>query len=279
MSDTAIETTDKTDTAIAVPNTFDGLDSGLDDFGTEDMVLPRITIDHDEIHYVDNLTNETFPKLNVVMLGLVKARVLWAEEMKDGEGPLCKSNDHKNGHPTDKFPWAASGFPKDRALAAIEEGKVEGLPCASCKLQEWGSHPSRDVPWCNEQFVLPVMMATGEGDDVSYNAPAILTFQRSGIKASKAYISAFARSKQPLFTTVTELGLSAQKKGSRTYGTPTFRKLEGTDQENWVEYSTTFRQIRDYLQTPPAARTEEEESAPVSNDAPAAAIPEDDLPF
>jgi hypothetical protein len=254
-----------------------GLDTGLEDFDTTDMVMPRLSIVHDEAKFEDNLTGERHEKLRVVILGLVKQRILWDVDVKDGEGPMCKSFNFREGVPHLKtFPLDASGFD-----ALPQVGGT--LPCDSCSLKDWGSHPQRETPWCSEQHTFPLLMQVGE--DGPFSAPAMLTVQRSAIKASKSFLTGFARSKTPVFTVITELSLDPQKKGTVKYSVPRFVKVGTTEQEDWAEYADHYRTIRDFISTRPpddgdvggddGPRT----TAPAPSEAGAAAEDDDDLPF
>ena len=254
-----------------------GLDTGLEDFGAEDMVMPRLSIDHPNAVFVDNLTNESHEKLTVVILGLVKQRILWDEEVNEGDRPLCKSYDFREGVPGDNFPIKASGFD-----ALPTDGGT--LPCDACSLKDWGSNPRNDTPWCSEQHTFPLLMQAG-GDPDNYGAPAILTVQRSAIKASKSYLTGFARSKTPVYTVVTELSLDARKKGSVNYAVPRFSKIGETDQDDWQEYARSYRSIREFLTTPrveepsDAASDAPRASSSGASEAASAVADDDDLPF
>lgn len=263
MSDeTAVESTE--DKRAAALQAMQGMDDGLGDFGTEDMVMPRIGIEHTEGVLVDNLTGKKFEELEVVMLGLIKQRILWDTEVNDGDQPLCKSYNFEEGNPNDeKFPWGAAGFDKDAA--------GDTLPCASCALKEWGSHPQRETPWCSEQHTFPLLMKVGD----TFAAPAIFTVQRSGIKPSKAYLTAFKRAQKPLFTAVTKITLELQKRGSVTYSVPKFSQSEETDSDEWPEFAQHYQQIRDFVTTPPAKGDDNPAQQPSNQHG----SDEDDVPF
>ena len=269
MSDTSVTPAEESEKDVVPAGQYDGTMTGLEDFGTEDMVMPRLGIEHTEGKLVDNLTGEKFDKLQVVMLGLIKQRILWDTEVNEGDHPLCKSFNHTEGLPSDKFPWDASGFDKDKA--------GDALPCASCNLKEWGSHPQRETPWCSEQHTFPVLMNIGSDDEPNFAAPAIFTVQRSGIKPSKTYLTSFSRSKTPLFTVVTEISLNMQKRGSVTYSVPRFAKVADTEQAEWDEFAQHYLQIRDFVTTPPAK--EDENGAPVQTDNSHGDDDDDDVPF
>ena len=232
----------------AVATDDDGM-TGLEDFDVStDAVMPRLKIIGKEAQFEDSLSGERFDSITAVLLGMVKQRILWAPEVDDGDGPLCRSLDFKTGLPYLKeFPWKESGF---KAPAADAED-VE-LPCNSCALKEWGTNPKGSTPWCSEQHTFPLLLLSGPDD--TEGMPALLTLQRSGIKPSKAYVSSFVRSKSPLYTAVTTIGLQAQKRGTVDYAVPILRKGNATDAEMWPVYAQHYRQIRNYLQTP---RTEE----------------------
>lgn len=243
----------------------DDLMVGLEDFDVTDAVMPRLRIDGQNAVFEDNLSKATYTELDAVLLGLVKQRVLWdAEINEDGAPPLCKSVDHERGRPGEHFPWKASGFTEESL------GEDGCLSCAACPLKEWGSHPSRDVPWCSEQFVFPLVTDDG---------PAILTIQRSGIKNARAYTSSFMRAKKPLFTHNTKITLRAEKRGSVRYAVPEFQRGEETDQSEWAELADLYRSVRGFLHT---QRTTDEDGggAPARGASPAPVLDDDeDVPF
>jgi len=263
------------------------------------MRVPRINIDHATGEFVDDLSGERTTTLTVVLLGLIKQRVLWPAVMgEDKSPPLCRSYDYKVGRPGEEFPWEASGFDQG-AAPADENGLV--VPCSSCALKEWGSHPKRDkVPWCQEQFIFSLVRPVGEGGF----APAILTFQRSAMKACKGYVSVFQAAGQPLFTVVTTITLQQESRGTVKYATPSFSKGRETKQDNWPSFAEQSRGIRSFLQSVPEKREDdggptpapvpaaprpaapataapipEREPVPVAVVAPTAAPEDDDLPF
>lgn len=277
MSDTTVEPAKNN---LPVTAAEMGLDSGLEDFETTDMVMPRLSIKHEDAVFEDNLTGETHAKLRVVILGLIKQRILWDTDVNEGDRPLCKSYNFKEGVPGANFPLKASGFD-----SLPDEGGT--LPCDACSLKEWGSHPQRDTPWCSEQHTFPLLMEAGE--EGNFSSPAILTVQRSAIKASKSYLTGFVRSNTPVFTVVTELSLDPQKKGSVKYAVPRFAKVGDTDRDDWSEYAEHYRNIRGFITTPPpetdddvatkGASDEPRTSDAGKSEAAAAVEDDDDLPF
>lgn len=237
--------------------------TGLEDFDTKtDLIMPVLRIDGAEAVYVDNLSGERSPKLEVVMLGMVKQRVLWPPEMaEEVRPPLCRSYDFVTGHPGEDFPAAASG------LTIVPD---ELVSCAACQLKEWGSHPKGETPWCTEQWVFIVLTQAGD-----VWAPAQFTVQRSGMKDAKAYLSSYARSKTPLFTNTTVLTLDARKRGTVKYAVPKFAKGQPTPEEFHAEWRAELRRLRDWLQTPRTPE-EPEQQAVTSGSRGAAAVGDND---
>lgn len=238
---------------------------GLEDFDFEsDSVMPRLKIIGKDAEFEDNLTGERYPEITVILLGLVKQRILWPEDVTSDSKPLCRSNNFTEGEPYIRdFPWKASGFPEpERGVESIT------LACNDCALKEWGSNPKGSTPWCSEQHTYPLLLQTEVGW-----LPAILTLQRSGIKASKAYTTAFARSKTPLYTQVTRITLQAMKQGTVDYAVPTLIKTAPTDPAHHAEYAQQYRTIRAFLQSPRAFEEQESSgsSSPASSTAPATA--------
>lgn len=249
---------------------------GLEDFETSDQVLPIIRIDHKHSSgapvFVDQLSNEFYPELDAVLLGLIKQRILWPAELPDdGKGVwLCRSYEFKEGHPTregkETFPWDASGFDQ----ATYPEGT--SLPCANCKLKEWDTHPSRNAPWCSAQYTFAMMLQNAEGNFY----PSLLQIQRSALKPANAYLSSFANAGTPLFTVFSHLTLESHKKGNNVYGVPKFSKGPETPAEAHQIFGQNYRSVRDYLQTPFSGTEEEEAELPPAEtpvSAPAAAAP------
>ena len=257
--------------------------TGLEDFDQAiDAVMPTLRIEHKDGTFVDGLSGESFPELKIILLGLIKQRVLWEADMDESsKGPLCRSYDFKTGVPEiDRFPWKSSGFDK-AALDADPE-----LPCESCNLKDWGSHPKRDAPWCSEQHTFAVLQPVGDDGGL---APALLTVQRSAIKPSRTYMTSFARTKTPLYTVWTKITLDSRRKGSVDYAVPKFIRAEATQQNEWPMFAQQYRQIRQFVQTP-RTRDEDENATPgaapasdptssTSPTAPPAVDDDDELPF
>lgn len=218
---------------------------GLEEVEQRDLAMPILRIDHTEATFVNSLTNEVDPELLVIMLGLTKQRILWPlDPGEPGERPLCRSYEHKHGIPNpdkwDRVVLQASKFTREQ----IEQ--AESLPCESCNLKEWGTHPKTGGAWCNEQYTFPLLVIR-EG---AAPAPAVISFVRTGIKPCRNYVSGFIQNNKPLYTAMTKMTLQAQRKGSVDYAVPRFTKLDETDPGNWPKYSEAFHAIRDYLQTP-----------------------------
>ena len=241
-------------------------DTGLEDVDASDLSIPRLQIVHSEGVFKNNLTNEEFSEGEFIILGLVKQRVMWPDEVDEGTGgkPLCKSPDHKTGFanvdmslPADKrFPWATSNFPGPEKFPAHGDNMVK-LPCASCKFKDWNSDGKNSKPPCSEQWTLPVQYRAAGTEAWS---PALLTLQRSGLKPAKSYITSFAASKTPAFTVITRIGLNTQKRGAVTYSTPTFRKVSESDPEQWLDHSASFRQIKEFITAEPRLAEEDDDA-------------------
>ena len=222
-----------------------------DDFGLGDVntnVVPRVSVLKDGT-FKNDQTGEVFSTLNCVVLGLVKQRVLWPAVVSEGVSkPLCRSIDSLLGNPSTEFPKSMT------VTGTVNEDGSRN--CADCPAKDWGSHPGRDVPWCSEQLVLPILI---DGE-----APALLTFQRASSKVTNAYLSDFKRRKTGAFVNVTTITLEAHVRGQVEYATPIFAKGEATDVELHPFYRETFLGIRSFLTTPRADNDEADSDAPAS---------------
>jgi hypothetical protein len=244
---------------------------GLEDVGVGDVVIPRLQIQHKEGTFLDNLSKATFASLKVVLLGLVKQRIMWDDEVNEGDRPKCKSPDFEHGFPNvnydgktppgKQFDWKVSNFnPEDYPAENGLNGLVT-LPCTNCIFKEWDKGDWKQPP-CSEQHTYPLLYSPDEG--ASWQ-PALLTVQRTGIKPSRQYISSFAQAKTPMFTVFTEIGLTQQKRGSVDYSVPWFKRHEATDRNAWPEFASQYRAIREFIRQPPRRLDEEETVSTDSN--------------
>jgi len=273
-------------------------DTGLEDVSSSDVIIPRFRIVHDEGVFENNLTNEKFEKLNVVLLGLVKQRIMWADEMDDGDMPLCKSSDFDHGFPNmredipkdKRFPWDKSNFEPSQAQPiafgpgeskAYPDGYTSNghptLPCASCVFKEWDKGDWKQPP-CSEQHTYPLLYQVNAGTENEDWTPALFTVQKTGIKPSRTYISSFAQTKTPMFTVYTELSLNMQTRGKVKYCVPTFKRGGPTERTDWHDYAERQRAIRTFVRQAPRPLGEEDDapaepSANVNTPPAAAAAP------
>ncbi len=216
---------------------------GLEDFDESDLIMPRFDVVSRDGVFQDNLTNERHQSIEGVGLGVVKQRIMWDPD-QDDKFPWCKSVDFLNGNPhPEKFPWAASGFDKADYPAGAQ------LPCVKCPLQNWGTNPKNDSPWCSEQHTYIIMQAiTNEFDEQGW-AAATMTVQRTGLKNSRAYMNGFKRTETPMFIAFTTFGLDMRRKGSNDYSVPTFTRGGPTPVEHHETFAKSYIRIRNYLRT------------------------------
>ena len=248
--------------------TDDDFSTGLEEFGVEDTVIPRITIAHKDGQFKDSLTNEQFDTLTVIILGLVKQRVLWHMTVDDDDWPMCRSTNHITGFPNlsdeqpkeKRFPWDKSKF--DKADFPPDEDGLIRLPCEGCALKEWGTHPDGKRPYCTEQFTLPILYDP-RGDENF--VPAVVTFQKTGLKPLKTYLSSFARSRGAAYEAVTEMSLDLQSRGDTVYSVPKFKRVGDTDQDDWRMFSANYKSIAQFLRAEPGSRDEDEAPTAVSD--------------
>lgn len=264
---------------------YDAEDSiGLEDLDASDVALPRLNIVHKEGVFKSNLSGDVYDTLDVILLGMIRQRIMWHPEVDDGDRPMCKSPDFTHGfpntseqQPADKrFPWAESNFDPSMALPVVEGSTKEHpegfnsnghavLPCASCVFNQWGRSPGgkSTPPPCSEQFTFPLLYTPDDG--ASWLA-AILTLQRTGIKPAKQYMSSFVQSKTPLFSTITRLSLTLNRRGSVEYSVPGFARIGATERGAWHGYAEQMTSIRGWLRQAP--RGDEDsvvESTPTDN--------------
>lgn len=243
--------------------------AGLEDVSASDVILPRLSINHSEGLFEDNLSGSAFPVLKAVILGMVKQRIMWGDELEDGQKPQCKSPNAIYGFPNmrpdadanEQFPWADSVFTPEQATPVELEATKQFpngwssngypvIPCATCNFAEWEKDAKgKNVPpRCSEQHTY-ILQYTG--DDSGTWTTALLTLHRTGIKPSRAYVSSFAQKQQPMFTVYTELSLEQNSRGSVRYSVPKFKTIGPTDQSDWETYYETYNQVRAFVRSAP----------------------------
>lgn len=245
--------------------------TGLEDFDESDLRLPRLSINHDEGGYIDSLNPENvMPEIQVIPLGLVKQRIMWPALMVDDDNsnPMCKSVDHKIGYPNttsteplELFPWDAAGwnpnqFPRD------EHGRIQ-LPCDSCRLKDWKSHPDGKKTWCSEQHAIVLLYAPVEDGVTLQQEPSMLalfTAQRSSINASKAFFAGMFRQQKPAFAFKARWTLRKEQRGKNTYFTPLMTIVGKTEEARWPEYSAPYVEVRQFITQPPRVRDDQQQA-------------------
>lgn len=243
--------------ALVAQNWNDGLMSGLEDFGAEDLKLARLVIDQKAGLFKDSLSGTEYEVVHAITLGVVKQRVMWQATVEDDSNPLCKSTDNMVGYPTtwdkpnNNFPWLASGwqqsdFPQDEVGRTV-------LPCNTCRFTQWKTHPDGKKPWCSMQHAVPLLYSA-PGDDPYIQA--VFTFQRSSLPASQAYFAGFMQKSLPAFSAVCEIKLNKMKRGQNDYYVPQLRVIGQTDQERWFDLSESYKTMRGFLTRPPVTRDE-----------------------
>lgn len=253
---------------VALPSDYD---TGLEDFDPSQALLPRIQIVHADGVFKDSLTNEEFPVMRGVLLGLIKQRVMWEREQLDDSKPQCKSNDGEFGYPNitgpqhSLFPWAYSGIADPNALTRDEHGRPI-IKCETCPFAQWRKNGAKnEPPPCSERYTIPMIFSTN-AEDGPLDHAGILSFQRSGIAPVKAFISGFSRTKRPLFSAYALLTLKRASRGTVVYSIPEVKRLGPTNEEDFEEYAREYRGVRELLRLAP--RFEEPTpapAAPVSN--------------
>jgi len=259
-------------TDVLPAGAYDPNVTGLEDFNASDMRMPRLSIDHEKGGFVDSLNpDNAMPEIQVIPLGLIKQRVMWPALMTDDGGdsnPMCKSVDHNTGYPnitsTDQrelFPWQASGwnpndFPRDDVQRIV-------LPCNSCRLKEWKSHPDGKKTWCSEQYAMPLLYAPVDPSFTLQQEPTILalyTAQRSSINSAKAFFAGMVRQQKPAFAFRARFTLKREQRGKNTYYVPLMTVIGSSGQDDWPAYAASYTEVRAYLTQPPRVRDDQQQA-------------------
>lgn len=243
---------------------------GLEDIKPSDLRVPRLKIRHADGVFVDPLTNLDYPKLWMVVLGAVRARVMWNRKVEAGDSPQCKSPDDENGFPAInedlpkrlRFPWEDSNF--DPNSQTVDEAGRIVLPCKKCLFTKWGE--GKTPPRCTETLVLPVLYSVDGPDTDEWNV-ALWSCQKSSIKVAQGYISGFAQRRVSTFTSICEVNLKQQSKGTNVYSVPSIRQLGPTPQMDQEGFARQYLNIREYLRRfPGGGAVEDDEELPPASD-------------
>lgn len=241
-----------------LPAIPDGMSDGLEDL-EGGVALPRLTLKHADRVFKAGDTNEEYPKLVGVILGMVRQRVMWNPEVgEDKARPQCKSSDGLTGYPNvrdkgsdDEFPW--DEFPLNEAQAPKDEHGRPVLSCKGCPFSEWGKDKKGKAvpPPCKERFSFPIVYNRDMDPTGPFDAAGVFSVQGSGIKPARTYLSAFKVGRQPVFSAVTEVGLLAASRGSVQYSIPEFKRVGNSDVSDWADYAAQYEEVRAYLRAAP----------------------------
>lgn len=258
-----------------LPVLADGLETGLEDF-EGGIQLPRLVLKHADRVFLDSATNEEYPYLVGIPLGLVRQRVMWSPDMGEDKGrPQCKSSDAVDGYPNvkdvgtdDEFPW--DEFPISMEQTTKDEYDRPVLKCNGCPFAEWTKDKKGKPkpPLCKERYTFPFLYTTNRNPDQSFNtqgpfdAAGVFSLQGSGIKPARTYMSRFAASKMPLYSAIAQITLRGEERGSVKYSVPEFKKLDNTDPSDWYTYSEQLVQVREYLKAPPRPESDLSDAKP-----------------
>jgi hypothetical protein len=245
--------------------------SGLEDIERSDMRIPRIRIIHSD--GVFEINEQRFDTLDCIILGLIKQRIMWDDEVRDDDVPQCKSPDFEHGFPNMRpevparlqFPWKKSNFDSSAArpihTPEYDSNGHPVLPCANCIFQEWNKGDWKTPP-CSEQHTYPLLYPVGQGTEDEDWLPALFTVQRSAIQNSRKYLNLFGPTNKPMFTVHTRITLDHRSRGTNKFAVPVFKKGEATPREDWPSFGGHMRQIRNFVRQAPRAwqRDDEDES-------------------
>lgn len=230
---------------------------GLGSFDTSSVTIPRITIDHEQGKFKDNLSGLLHDELNVVILGLVRQRILWPKKMGDSDKPQCKSRNADVGYPVLEgdpkvvYPFRSSNLD---VTDLFDDGHGnKALACASCNLKEWtGPKGEKEPPRCSEQFTFVMQ-------DEEVGANMLYTVQRTAITPAKKYITSFIQRGQAMFTRETKLTVKVVGGSQRSYGVPVFTGGDPTDSTRWADWGEEYDSIAAFITRPPQGDGNEED--------------------
>lgn len=192
--------------------------AGLEGFGTEDLVIPRMRIAQPTNrqgwragHFVETLSEEHFAELTeVVTLQVQKARVYFTPDSSD---PLCASDDNI------------------RPSARIERPQAD--LCAQCPKSQWseGANGRRIKPPCSETWNFLI---------AKDGMPYFLSFHGAALSETKKLVTALVlRGKQknlPAWGFRFDCGLKQVTFDQGVAFMPVFKNITALDADAVAEY-------------------------------------------
>lgn len=225
-------------TALAAPNSANlpadlparlaqYVGSGLEQFGAEDMAVPRIKLIQGtstvELEQYDNLRPGNFfhtmsehifdAPFKVVPLFIDKQFVLW-NPLGSGGGILARA--------TDAVHWSPSSGKFEVTLDKAQGGhrvmwEIKHPTVAGSGLANWGTmNPTDRSSPPAATLMYNVLVAFPEEPDL---LPALMTFQRSSVTPAKHFISRLKGGRYPMFMTQWTINAKNNQKGERNWFT------------------------------------------------------------
>lgn len=240
------------------PEDVEGLETGVDDLGMDEIPTPRVFIDHrpdgfSEGKYTDNQTGTFRDEFYAVVLGFVRQRIMWPKELDDSSVamPMCKSNDSTKGLPNvdptseSAFPWHEGSFDPNSLHVDPEYNRVL-LPCENCSFKEWSGKGSKRVPpRCSEVFNLIILFDPyGTGS----LQPGFFSAKRSAIQPVKQYLAQYRQQGVPAYSQFAHFSLQHLKRAGNPYSVPVIKAVGPTSRDHWPDFSENYRTLRDFTE-------------------------------
>lgn len=150
---------------------------GLESFGAEDSLMPRLRLVQAQSQFSDaigkifnNITNEAKDAVDVVVIGAKKARCRWPDgAFSRDQEPQCASDD---------------AITAREGMAGIDMRRTPTTVCDECVYSQWSTNEKdeRVPPACALSYNFLVV-------DVQDDLPALITFQRTSARAGRTLVT------------------------------------------------------------------------------------------
>jgi len=245
------------------PAAYNGpIDTGLEELGAGDLIIPRLTITQpttpdiaaDQVgKFCINVTGDYHDTMRVAIIKLTKSRILFPDKYKRDNEPLCRSHDFK-------FPAEIPGVTPMAATCQLIPGDTKKH---TCPYANWGA--DNTPPRCQETWNLLIV-------DIDTYLPMWFSIKSTALKPLRKIVSAVSMictaKRLPMWALGFDMALEKITNDSGTFYAPQFSGLAALPPDDAANMDAIRKQmvnvdIKDSSEpdapvAPPAAQEEEE---------------------
>lgn len=220
--------------------------------------VPKVAINHTENKLEFNDVELTgFQKLNIIMLGAIRQRIMWSPTPGTIGILECESKDFEHGTPTVNFPWEDSNFARPKTDVP------QTIQCGACMFSNWtadpnakrGSRPAR----CTEQVMVPMLIPVHDVERIETTAipykVGVMSFQKSSIRPLSDHMKRFRLRGAPAYSKQTSMVLDSNLGSGFKYSVPRLSERNPVDEMYYPLLSTILHEVKAIVTKPTPIKT------------------------